>query len=236
MANSPSSDSGQKINMKRLYLIVFLRFSMFLLIFGLLFFIPAGTLQFWEAWVFFGVIIIPMLFALRWLAKNSPELLERRMRGKEKEKEQKRLIGLSMLYFLGTYSLPGFDFRYGWSDVPLWVIILADIIIVLGYLIFFRVLKENAYASRIIEVEKEQEVISTGPYALVRHPMYVGVLIMYTFCPLALGSYWAVIPTVLLFIMIVFRIKNEEKVLSRDLKGYTEYMQKVKYRLVPGVW
>ncbi len=122
------------------------------------------------------------------------------------------------------------------SPVPVWVVIVADIVVVLGYLLTIRVFKENAYASRIIEVEQKQEVISTGLYATVRHPMYVGAMLMFIFSPLALGSFWAVLPSLLVIPMMVARIKNEETILIRDLKGYEEYTRKTRYRLVPGVW
>ena len=140
------------------------------------------------------------------------------------------------LFFFAAFLIPGFDKRFGWSSVPLEVIIIADAIVVGGYLLFVIVLRENRYASRIIEVEKKQKVITTGPYAFVRHPMYSGVLLMYGFSPLALGSYWGMIPNALLILLIVARIRNEEKVLKQELEGYREYTQKVKYRLVPGIW
>ena len=158
------------------------------------------------------------------------------MRMREKEAEQKLIIKLSYLYFLAAFLLPGFDQRYGWSAVPAPVVVMADLIVLLGYALFFLVLKENRYASRIIEVEQQQQVITTGPYALVRHPMYLAVLLMYIFSPLALGSYWAMIPTILLPVLLVARIRNEEKVLTRELAGYQAYRQKIKYRLIPGAW
>jgi protein-S-isoprenylcysteine O-methyltransferase Ste14 len=155
---------------------------------------------------------------------------------REKEAQQKLIIKLSSLYFLIAFLLPGFDKRYGWSSVPATVVISADVIVLLGYAFFALVLKENQYASRIIEVEEQQKVITTGPYALVRHPMYLAVSVMYIFSPLALGSYWAMIPTLLLLILLVARIRNEERVLLRELKGYQEYTQQTRYRLIPGIW
>jgi protein-S-isoprenylcysteine O-methyltransferase Ste14 len=137
---------------------------------------------------------------------------------------------------LGVYLLPGFDRRCGWSSVPVYVVIIADILVLAGYGIFVRVLKENRYASRIVEVEEKQEVIMTGPYALVRHPMYLAIMIMYVFTPLALGSYWAGLPALSLIFVLVARIRNEEKVLLAELSGYREYMQRVRYRLIPRIW
>jgi protein-S-isoprenylcysteine O-methyltransferase Ste14 len=201
-----------------------------------LFFLPAGTIFYWEAWVYLGTLFIPMLLFLFYLIKHEPDLLERRLRAKEKEVEQKLIIKLFALYFLVAFILPGFDHRYSWSDVPIPVVLVADLTILLGYGLFVLTLLENRYASRIIEVEAQQQVITTGPYAWVRHPMYLAVLIMYIFSPLALGSYWAVLLTAPLVALLVARIRNEEKVLRRELAGYEAYMQAIRYRLIPGVW
>jgi len=201
-----------------------------------MFFLPAGTFAYWEAWVYLTVLLIPMFLVLIYLLKNDPELLARRMRMREKETEQKLITKFSYVYFLLAFLLPGFDKRFEWSNVPVAVVIVADILVLLGYGVFFLVLRENRYASRIIEVEQEQKVISSGPYAIVRHPMYLGVSLMYILSPLALGSYWAMIPSLLIIPLLVARIRNEESVLGRELKGYQEYMQKTKYRLIPGIW
>jgi len=139
------------------------------------------------------------------------------------------------IYFL-IYIIPGFDYRFHWSTVPFIVVIIADILVFLGYMIIFFVFRENTYASRIVTVEEDQNVISSGPYALVRHPMYVGVMLMFVFSPLALGSFWALIPALIIPVVLVLRIHDEENLLKEDLPGYQEYMQKVKYRLLPGVW
>jgi protein-S-isoprenylcysteine O-methyltransferase Ste14 len=158
------------------------------------------------------------------------------MKMKEKEREQKLIIKISYIPFFFAFLLPGFDKRFGWSDVPAAIVILADILVFISYCIFFLVLKENSYASRIVEVSPGQKVITSGPYAKVRHPMYSVVLSMYILSPLALGSYWAVIPIIFIIPVIVARIFNEEKVLTRDLNGYKEYTQKTRYRLIPGIW
>lgn len=207
-------------------------------IFALLvmFFLPAGTFTYWEAWIYLAILFIPVVLVLTYLLKNDPELLKRRMRMREKEVEQKLIIKLSYLYFLLAFLLPGFDKRFEWSNVPVIVVIVADILVLLGYGMFFLVLKENNYASRIIEVEQEQKVITSGPYAIVRHPMYLGLILMYIFSPLALGSYWAMIPSLLIIPLLVARIWNEESVLVRELKGYQEYLQKTRYRLIPRIW
>lgn len=228
--NNARLSQGELLRMVAVRLVVAIPVLMLIL------FLPAGTLAYWEAWLYLGVIFIPMLFVLAYLFKNDPELLERRMRMREKQAEQKRIIKLSWLYLLAVFMLPGLDFRFGWSDVPVAVVIAADALVFLGYCVIFLVFKENRYASRIIEVEQEQKVITTGVYAIVRHPMYLGVCVMYIFSPLALGSYWAMLLAFLIIPILVARIRNEESVLVKELKGYPEYMQHTKYHLVPGVW
>lgn len=212
------------------------RYVMALVAIAAIIFLPAWTLRYWQGWLYMAILFLPMLFVMYYLLHNDPELLERRMRMRERESEQKKIIGLSMIPFLLAYILPGFDVRLGWSNVPAWVSILAAALVLAGYAFVFFVFRENRYASRVIEVEKEQAVISSGPYGLVRHPMYLGMSLLYVFSPLVLGSYWAMIPAALIIPVLVARILNEEKVLARDLKGYPEYMQKVRYRLFPGVW
>jgi protein-S-isoprenylcysteine O-methyltransferase Ste14 len=199
-------------------------------------FLPAGTFNYWEGWVYFFSLMIPMAFIFNYLIRNDPKLLERRMKFREREKEQNLIITISYPVISLAFILPGLDHRFGWSHVPSIVIILALICFWVGYGLFFIVLKENSYASRVIEVTESQKVISTGIYGIVRHPMYLSVLIIYLFSPLALGSYWAVIPALFMIPVLVARIKNEEKVLARDLQEYEEYMQKVKYHLLPKGW
>ena len=228
--------STHQLSQNELIKIVLIRTLLFIVIMVAVFFWPAGTFAFWEAWVYLGVVLVAMICFLIYFLKNDPELLERRMRTKEKETEQKLIIGIMTVCFLFIFLLPGFDKRFGWSDVPVLISIAAIIVVLLGYGFVFLVLRENSYASRIIEVEKDQKVISSGPYAIVRHPMYLGVLLMLLFTPLALGSYWAIIPAVLIIPVLVARIFNEEKILERDLEGYWEYMQNIKYRLIPGLW
>ncbi len=177
-----------------------------------------------------------MLVVMIYLIKNDPELLERRMRMKEKVKEQSLIIKLSFLPFLLAFILPGFDRRFGWSHPPLWLVLLALFLVVLGYAGVMWVFRENSYASRVIEVAQDQKVISSGPYAVVRHPMYLGSTLLYVLSPMGLGSYYAVIPALLIIPVIVARILNEEKVLAKELTGYQAYMQKTCYRLVPGLW
>ena len=199
-------------------------------------FIPAGTLDYWEAWVYLGVLLIPFSFVVGYFLKNNPGFLERRMQTREWEPAQRRIIGLSLLWFILAFVLPGLDQRWGWSDVPVPVVIAADLLVLLGYGLIVLVFRENQYASRTVQVEQGQQVIRSGPYARVRHPMYLGALLMYLASPLALGSYWALLPALLVVPILVARIANEEKVLERDLDGYREYEQKVRHRLLPGIW
>ncbi len=215
---------------------IIIRFGLSLVVLMAVFFIPAGTFAYWHAWLYLAVLFIPLCFVVVYLLKNEPDLLERRMRSREPEKEQQAIIKFSFVTFTLAYILPGFDFRFGWSHVPVWLVILSAALVLDGYIFVVFVFRENRYASRVVEVEKEQLVISTGPYAIVRHPMYLGVAVMYLFSPLALGSYWALIPAAFTIPVLVFRLLNEEKVLERDLKGYVEYESKVKYHLFPGIW
>jgi len=227
---------SSKVNMAGLKKAVTSRAVLAFAVMALVFFLPAGTFRYWQAWAYMAILLIPMLFVVAWLSRNDPELLERRMKAKEKERRQRNIQMIGTLFFMAVYLLPGFDRRYGWSSVPVAVVIAADILVLAGYGLVFLVFKENRYASRVVEIEDEQTVITTGPYALVRHPMYVGVLIMYLLTPLALGSYWAVLPALPLILILVARIENEEKVLVEKLAGYREYGQRVRFRLLPGVW
>lgn len=212
------------------------RFSLFPMVFALLILLPAGTFDYWQVYVYFGILVVPMIFVLFYFLKNDPKFLERRAKAREKEKQQVLISILSSLIFLAGFIIPGLDHRFEWSAVPLQITLLADAVILLGYLIIFLVFRQNSYASRIIEVDEEQKVISTGLYGMVRHPMYVGVMIMYIPTPLALGSYWGLIPFALLPLSLALRILNEEKVLKENLDGYKAYCQKTKYRLIPYIW
>ena len=199
-------------------------------------FISAGTIAYLEAWVYLGILICSMVMVFFYLLVKSPELLERRMEFQEKEKKQKVITIVYTLIFLFTYILSGLDKRYGWSKVSIIIVALTDITVTLGYIVVFLTFRENRFASRIIKVEKTQKVINTGLYSLIRHPMYLGSILIYVLAPIALGSYWALIPASMLFPLLILRIRDEEKKLTEDLEGYKEYIKKVKYRLIPGIW
>ncbi len=216
--------------------LVAVRVIIIVVCFLVVFFLGAGTFNYWQAWIYMAILLIPMIFVMRYYLIHSPEFIERRMHLGEKETAQKKIIKFSFIFYLLLFILPGLDQRWGWSTVPLLVVIIADMLVVLSYAWIVRVFKENIYASRTIEVTKEQKVISSGPYAIIRHPMYTGVIVMYSVTPLALGSWWALIPGVMIIPTLVARILNEEEVLSRDLPGYAEYLHTVKFRLIPGIW
>ena len=212
------------------------RFSFVPVFLGLLTLVPAGTFNYWQVYVYSAVLVIPMLFVIFYFLKVDPRFLERRTRAKEKEKQQVFIQVFFSLIFFSGFIIPGLDHRFGWSNIPLQFVLPADALILSGYWIIFSVFRQNSYASRIVEVNENQTVISTGLYAIVRHPMYVGVLIMYIPTPIALGSYWGLIPMATILLAIVLRILNEEKVLSNNLPGYKEYCKKIKYRLAPFIW
>jgi protein-S-isoprenylcysteine O-methyltransferase Ste14 len=215
---------------------VLLRFGSALLVLGLIIFLPAGSLAFWNGWLYLAAILLPMLGVLVYLFKRDPGLLEKRIKTREKEKEQKLYIVLSILLFLVAFTLPGLDFRFKWSSVPFWLVILATVIMLAGYALFVLVMRQNSYASRVIEIQNGQKLIDTGLYSVVRHPMYMAASLMYLAMPLVLGSFYAVLPLLLLPLLLGFRIVNEEKVLRAGLPGYEEYTRRVKYRLIPFVW
>ena len=203
---------------------------------GIFILLPAGTFIFWEAYAYFATLLIPAAFVISYFLKRDPAFLERRAKMNEKEAQQKIIVILSIIPYMAGFILPGFDHRFGWSDIPVYIVIIADLLVLLSYIYIFFVFKENSYAARVVEVEDDQKVISTGPYSMVRHPMYLGVLVMFLSTPIALGSYWAVIPFALMPVILVFRILNEEKVLSEQLPGYSEYCKNVRFRIIPFIW
>lgn len=207
-----------------------------LLVLAVLIFLPAGTFRYWQGYVYIAVLIGPMVLVVSYFFKKDPRFLERRMRIKERDTQQKKIVSVSFLFFLAGYVLPGIDHRFGWSDIPTALVLMADLLVLAGYLFIFYVFTVNSYASRVIMVEKDQRLVSTGPYSIIRHPMYLGSIVLFMSTPIALGSYWGVIPFIAVPVSLVFRILNEEKVLSEQLPGYREYCTKVRFRLLPFVW
>jgi protein-S-isoprenylcysteine O-methyltransferase Ste14 len=227
---------NRQMTQKQLLRAALARLAGFFLVMGLLLFGTAGSFQYWQAWLYLGLLGGLVILTGAYLLRNDPALLERRMRMKEREAVQKKIVISSFFYIGLLFIVPALNFRFGWSVTPVWAVILGDVIIAIGYWVFYLVLRENSYASRIIEVAKEQKVINTGPYASVRHPMYLGVILIYAFTPLALGCWWMVLPALSIIPILAVRMRNEEAVLARDLPGYSDYLAKVKYRLLPAVW
>lgn len=212
------------------------RWSVAILALGLVLFLPAGTVEYWQAWLLGGGLGLASLSFIAYYLAVDPQLLAARMRFHEKEREQRAIQAVGLAVFLAAFAVPGFDRRFGWSDVPVGAVIAADAVALIGYGVFVLVMRENRYASRVIEIQEGQRVISTGPYAIVRHPMYSAVLMIYVVAPIALGSWWGLLASVWTIPMITARIRNEEATLRRDLPGYAEYLSRTRYRLVPGVW
>jgi protein-S-isoprenylcysteine O-methyltransferase Ste14 len=208
-------------------------------LFGLLLFLPAGTFNYWQAWLFIAVFALTGAWPSIYWARKKPEVLQRRMSAgptKESRPAQKIIVAGIQLWFVATLVVSALDHRFGWSDVPIPVVLLGDVLVVVGLGIALLVVQQNSYAAATITVEAEQELVSTGLYGLVRHPMYSGALIMTTGIPLALGSFWGLLLIIPGVIVLAFRILDEEKALKQELTGYVEYTQKVHHRLVPGVW
>ena len=205
-------------------------------IIGLLLFLPAGSWHYWQAWLLIALLFIPMMCMGIWLLLSSPELLSKRLNNKEKEQTQKHVVALSGLMFIGGFLLCGFDYRFAWSQVPVWVVATASVFFLIGYILYAEVLRENAYLSRTIEVQDDQQLIDTGLYGIVRHPMYTATLLMFLSMPLILGSWWALALFAIYPLLIIKRIRNEEQVLASGLKGYADYQQRVRWRLIPWVW
>ena len=212
------------------------KFLIGLIIICLLLFIPAGSLSYFNGWLFIALLFIPMFLAGTIMFIKSPELLKRRLNVKEEENEQKIVVLISGIIFLLSFILAGLNFRFGWFKLPQIVIPIASIIFLLSYIMYAKVLRENMYLSRIIEVSKSQKVIDTGLYGIVRHPMYTSTIFLFLSMPLILDSIFSFVIMLIYPIIIIFRIKNEENVLEKELEGYKEYKEKVKYKIIPFLW
>jgi len=202
----------------------------------LLLFLPAGTFDFWQVYVYFGVILTLALGAMAYFLKHDPELLERRLRTREKQGTQQAVVFSLLIVVVLGIVMPGLDRRFGWSEVPTVVVLLADAVVAASYLFTALVMKTNSYASRIVEVEEDQRLVRTGPYAVVRHPMYASAAVMFFATPIALGSWWGLLPMAVVPMILVPRILNEEKVLRGGLEGYNDYCDEVRWRILPLVW
>lgn len=207
-----------------------------LLLVGALLFLPAGTLGYMNGWLFIGLIFVPMLLLGVVLFVKSPELLRKRLDAKEKETTQKGVVALSALLFLAGFIVAGLDFRFGWTDVPLWCVVAASAVLLVSYALYAEVMRENAYLSRTIEVQEGQKVVDTGLYGIVRHPMYAVTVWLFLSIPVVLGSWWALVCFLPYVAVIAVRIVNEEKVLEAGLEGYSDYKKRVKHRIIPFIW
>ena len=212
------------------------RYILGLVIVGVLLFIPANTFEYWNAWLFMGILFIPMFIAGIILMIKNPMLLKSRLEVKEKEKEQKQVILYSGLMFISGFVIAGLNYRFSWVILPNIVVIIASILFIISYILYAEVLRENTYLSRTIEVQKNQKVVDKGLYGIVRHPMYSITLILFLTMPLILGSIISFVIFLIYPFIITKRINNEEKVLEKELKGYKDYKKKVKYRLIPFIW
>ena len=220
----------------RLAFLVASRFVPGILAIGALLFISAGSLSWANGWIFLGTLSGLMVVALAHLIAHDPELLEKRLRLRERRVAQKRCVAASVVVIIPLFLLPGLDWRFGWSKVPAIVVAIGLAVVIAGYALFYVVMRFNSYASRVIEVQEGQKVIDSGPYAVVRHPMYVANALIYLGSPLVLGSWWALIPVLAFLPFLVVRIRDEEVMLRKDLPGYAEYCAKVRWRMVPGLW
>ena len=212
------------------------KFLIGLIIICILLFIPAGTINYPNGWLFIALLFIPMFFAGIIMLFKSPDLLRRRLNAKEEEDEQKTVILVSGIIFLLAFILAGLNFRFGWFKLPSIVVIIASVIFLLAYIMYAEVLRENEYLSRTVEVSENQKVVDSGLYGIVRHPMYTSTIFLFLSMPLVLDSIFSFIVMLVYPIIIIFRIRNEERVLENELIGYEEYKEKVKYKLIPYLW
>lgn len=220
----------------KLLLQAIIKFLLGAIIVGLLIFIPAGTINYFNGLLFMGLLFIPMFIVGIIMFIKSPALLESRLNGKEKESEQKVVVALSGLMFLSGFIVAGLNYRFNWIELPNIVTIISSIVFIISYILYAEVLRENSTLLRTIEVKKDQKVVDTGLYGIVRHPMYATTILLFLSIPLVLGSIISFVIFLMYPFIIIKRIKNEEKVLAKDLNGYKDYMKKVKYRIIPFIW
>ena len=220
----------------RLFLQAIGKFLLGVVVIGLLLFLPAGSLQYWQGWLLMGILFVPMFCVGLVMMVKNPELLRKRLNAKEEEKDQKEVVKLSGLLFIAAFVVAGLNWRFGWCVLPDWAVWVAAGLFLVCYLLYAEVLRENTYLSRTIEVQENQKVIDTGLYGVVRHPMYMATTVLFLAMPLVLASPISFLIMLLYIPLIAKRIKNEEMVLEEGLEGYKEYKQRVKYKVIPFIW
>ena len=220
----------------KLFIQALVKYFIGVIIIAVLLFVPAQSFEYWNGWLFMGLLFIPMFIAGIFLMMKKPDLLRKRLNSKETEKEQKKVIFISALMFIIGFMLAGFNYKFNWFSISNIVVIISSVLFVIAYILYAEVLRENEYLSRTIEVQNNQKVIDTGLYGIVRHPMYAVTIILFLAMPLILGSIFSFMVFLIYPIIIVMRIRNEENVLEKELQGYSEYKKKVKYRLIPFIW
>ena len=221
---------------KKLFIQAITKFTFGFIIIALLLFIPAGTLNYLNAWLFIGILFVPMFIVGIILMIKNPDLLRKRLNSKEKEAEQGILLLLGGVMFICGFVVAGLNYRFEWIILPKYIVYIGTIIFLLAYVLYAEVLRENMYLSRIIEIQENQKVIDKGLYGIVRHPMYLSTILLFLSIPLVLGSLFSFLIFMIYPFIIAKRIKNEEKVLEEGLKGYLEYKEKVKYKMIPFIW
>ena len=220
----------------KLFLEAIVKFTCGLLLVLALIFLPAGTVNYPYGWLLVGLLFVPMLIAGFVMLAKSPEFLKKRLDVKEKQATQKGVVAYAGLMFIAGFVVAGLDYRFGWSNMPQWVTIIASVLFLFSYVLYAEVMRENAYLSRTIRVEEGQKVVDTGLYGIVRHPMYAVTILLFLMMPLVLGSWYALIAFAFYLVIIIVRLKDEEDLLTRELPGYEAYKQKVKYRIIPFIW
>jgi protein-S-isoprenylcysteine O-methyltransferase Ste14 len=220
----------------KLFINALVKFVLGIVLVCLLVFLPAGTLSYFNGWLFICLLFIPMFVFGIYLFVKKPKLLERRLNSKEKVGTQKLVVLVSALLFIAGFIVCGLDYRYGWTCIPNYVVIISGVTLLIGYALYIEVMRENEYLLRTIEVEKEQKLIDTGLYGVVRHPMYLSVILLFLSFPLVLGSLYGFYIFLVFPLVLVIRLHSEEKVLVRELKGYSKYKLRVKYKLIPYIW
>lgn len=220
----------------KLFLEAIVKFTCGLLLVLALIFLPAGTVNYPYGWLLVGLLFVPMLIAGFVMLAKSPEFLKKRLDVKEKQATQKGVVAYAGLMFIAGFVVAGLDYRFGWSNMPQWVTIIASVLFLFSYALYAEVMRENAYLSRTIRVEEGQKVVDTGLYGIVRHPMYAVTILLFLMMPLVLGSWYALIAFAFYPVIIIVRLKDEEDLLTRELPGYEAYKEKVKYRIIPFIW